>query len=96
MHRLKRFTRSPAPYFLWAVLVCVSLVGTYFAHPHIFGFATLGLAWLTAAVALVGMVVILTPKAESLGGRLAILGSLMLAAAAIAAAFATLGTFNWA
>jgi hypothetical protein len=78
------------------VVVGLSLLGAYFSDPYVFAFTTLGFAWLTAPIALLGLTVSLTPKAGPLGRRLSILGSLALAAAAIAKALATLRTFNWA
>jgi hypothetical protein len=93
---MKTLITSPSPYVVWAVIVAAALYGTYFGDPYVFGFTTLGLAWLTAAVGLVGLATCLFSKRPRPRDRLIIAGALALAAAAIAKALATLSTFKWA
>jgi hypothetical protein len=93
---VKRFITSPVPYVVWALAVSAALYGTSFADPYVFGFTTLGLAWLTGAVALVGVLVCLVSRTARASTRVIIVGSLVLAAAAIAKALATLRSFDWA
>lgn len=92
---MRKILASPAPYAGWAILVVASLTATYFAHPYIFGFTTVGLAWLTGVVVLVGFAsCVLSPTPTAT--RMVIFGCLFVAAAAIATALAVLQTFNWA
>ena len=93
---MRKILTSPTPYAGWAILVVASLAATYFADPYIFGFTTLGLAWLTGAVALVGLAVCVLSKTTPAAKRLVIVGFLFVAAAAIATALSVLRTFNWA
>ena len=48
---MKRFITRPGVYVVWTLLVAAALYGTYFSDPYVFGFTTLGLAWLTGACA---------------------------------------------
>lgn len=80
----------------WAVVVSAALLGSSFADPYVFGFVTMGLGWLTAAVGLVGVTACLTSRRLGTRDRVLILGALVVAAAAIAMAVATLGTYKWA
>jgi hypothetical protein len=92
----KSFLSSPVLYVIWALTVLAALCGSYFADPYVFGLATLGLAWLTAAVGILGISIILVSKRLRTRDRAVILAALVIAAAAIAEAFRRLGTFNWA
>lgn len=87
---------SPAPYVIWALAVVAILFGTYFGNPYVFGFATFGLCWLTVPVGILGLAICLFSKRLRTRDRALILAALVVAAAAIAKAFQTLGTFNWA
>jgi hypothetical protein len=82
---MKTLLTSPTPYVVWAGVVSSALFASYYNDPYVFGFTTLGLAWLTAAMGLLG-----------LADRAIILGALAVAAAAIAKALDTLSGFNWA
>ena len=87
---------SPIVYVAWAAIVVLSLVGTYPVDPYVFGFTALGLAWLTGALTLIGIIACLLPRAVSGAAKAVIVGSLVVAAGAIALAFRVLGGFNWA
>jgi hypothetical protein len=93
---MKRLITRPALYVVWAMLVFAILYGTSFGDPYVFGFTTLGLAWLTAAMGLAGLATCLFSKRLRARERVAIVGALALAAAAIVKALATLRAFHWA
>ena len=93
---MKALVTSPTPYVVWATVVSAALFGTYFSDPYVFGFTTLGLAWLTAAVGLVGLATCVFSSRPRSRDRAIIVGALTVAAAAIAKALATLSGFNWA
>lgn len=87
---------SPWFYVIWAAIVAAALYGTYFSDPYVFGFTTLGLAWLTGTVGVVGLGACVLSKRLNMVGRLVIVAAVALAAAAVARALATLSTFKWA
>jgi hypothetical protein len=86
----------PLPYGVWAATVVTALYATYFVDPYVFGLTTLGLAWLTGAVTLVGLIASLFSKRPRLRDRVIIVVALVIATAAIAKALITLSRFNWA
>jgi hypothetical protein len=90
------FITSPTPYVIWALAVLAALWGTYFGHPYVFAFTTLGLGWLTGAIGVLGIAICLFSKRVRTRDRALILASLLISAAAIAKALQTLGRFNWA
>lgn len=92
---MNRYTTSPMPYVVWTLLVSAALYGTYFSDPYVFGFTTLGLAWLTGAIAVLGLGACLfsTPGPRD---RVIIVVALVLSGAALARALAVLSTFKWA
>jgi hypothetical protein len=55
--RLARIVTSPAPYAGWAAFVLITLPIAYDGDPYIYGFVTLGLAALSAAIGLAGLLV---------------------------------------
>ena len=94
---LRRTLSSPFLYGGWALVVVVTLLGTYSIDPYIFAFTALGLAWLT------GLVAIAAVSAIGFWGwewtrtrRLLIAVEVAVAVAAVARALALLRTFNWA
>ena len=91
-----RFFTTPLPHAIWAAAVVVALAATAFADPYIFGFTTLFAAWMTGAMAVVAVAVTILAKGLSRRARAAILGSALVASAAVAVAFARLGTYHWA
>jgi len=91
-----RVISSPALYAAWLLLVIVALTGTYFMHPYVFAFTTLGLGWATAAMAILGCAVCVLAKTRGWGAKLTILGYLALSGVAVYAALAVLSTFKWA
>jgi hypothetical protein len=92
---VKLFTRA-LPYAIWAALVVAALAVTAFGDPYVFGFTSLFAAWMTGGLALAAVAVTILAKGLDWRTRGAILGSVLVAAAAIAVAFARLGTYNWA
>jgi hypothetical protein len=93
---VKSFITSPTPYVIWALAVVAALYGTYFGNPYVFAFTALGLCWLTVAVGILGIAICLISKRLRTRDRALILAALAISAAAIAKAFQTLGTYNWA
>ena len=87
---------TPAPYILWALFVSAALYGAFVVDPHVFGFTTLALAWLTAGVSLVGLATCMFSKRPIRRDRVIIIAALALAAAVLVKALCTLGAFNWA
>jgi hypothetical protein len=77
---------APIVYVAWAAIVIVALVGTYPADPYVFEFTTLGLAWVTGAIALLGLAVCVWSGALARRGRVVILASMIAAAAAVGVA----------
>jgi hypothetical protein len=94
--RRKTLIGSPALYSGWLVLTVVALVISYRTDPYVFGFTTLGLGALTAAVALAGLAGAWLRREEGWRPALGILVPLLLAFLAIFAALQVLGTFSWA
>lgn len=92
---MKLLTR-PLLYAIWAGLVVVSLTATAGADPYIFGLTCMLAAVASGAVAIVAIAVTILAKALSAPARAGILGSMLVTGAALVAAFAYLGTFNWA
>ena len=90
---MRRLVTSPVSYGVWAVVVLAALVGTYPVDPYLYGFTTLGLAWLTGPVALVGLAGI--ALAEGWARRLRIFVYVAIAAGAVAEALAILSKFKW-
>jgi hypothetical protein len=93
---VKRLAVSPVAYVSWAGLVVAALGTTYFADPYIFAFTTLGLGYASLAVGLIGLPVTAFARSAGWRGRVTILLSLALTAAAVATALAVLKTFKWA
>jgi 1,4-dihydroxy-2-naphthoate octaprenyltransferase len=93
---MKTLLTSPTPYVVWAGVVSSALFASYYNDPYVFGFTTLGLAWLTAAMGLLGLAACVFSKRPRACDRAIILGALAVAAAAIAKALDTLSGFNWA
>jgi hypothetical protein len=95
-NRTLRWVRRPALYVGWAFLVAAGLVAAYRMDPYVFGFASLGLAWATGAVAIVGVAAVVLSRRSSGSARLLVAVALLVAAVALAIAFRILGGFNWA
>lgn len=93
---MQRLITAPTAYVAWAVIVMITLVGTYPVDPYLYGFTTLGLAWLTGVVALVAIGACFLRDAPSTAGKLVMFASVIIAAAAVAQALHVLGGFNWA
>jgi hypothetical protein len=93
---LKRLVTSPRSYIVWALIVGAALYGTYFTDPYVFGFTALGLAWLSGAIALVGLGTCLLSKRSRPRDRILIVVALVVTAAAIAKALDTVSAFKWA
>ncbi len=93
---MKRFITRPGVYVVWTLLVAAALYGTYFSDPYVFGFTTLGLAWLTGAIALLGLGACLFSTRPRPRDRVIIIVALVLSGAVVAKALATLATFDWA
>jgi protein-S-isoprenylcysteine O-methyltransferase Ste14 len=87
---------NPWLYVAWAILVVVALVASYFAHPHIFGFTTLALAWISAAIGVVGLLVAVRSKTASPRAKAVIVLAVAVAGAVLIAALEILGRFRWA
>src|SRR5688572_26000428 len=87
---MRKLITAPILYAAWAAIVIAALVGTYPVDPYVFGFTTLGLAWLTGGMWLLGLVACVLPGAASRGGRVAILGALIIAASAVGVALRVL------
>jgi hypothetical protein len=92
---VKLLTR-PRVYLIWAVLVLVALAATAMGDPYVFGFTCLITGVASGAVALVAVTVTILKKELAWPARATILGSMLVTGAALAAAFAYLGTFDWA
>jgi hypothetical protein len=94
--RARRVVGSPITYGTWAVLVVGALVGTYPVDPYVFGITTLGLAWLTGAVAIVAVGALAFWGWEwTRTRRLLVVAGVAAAVAAVARALAILRTFSW-
>ena len=96
MRKLENAIVNPVIYIVWAVLVVVALVATYFADPYIFAVTAFGLAGISAVVGLVGLSAALLSRTASSRAKAWVVVSVTAAAAALVAAFALLGSFNWA
>jgi di/tricarboxylate transporter len=86
----------PLLYAIWAVLVVGALAATAVGDPYIFGFTCLIAGVASGAVAIVAVAVTVLAKQLAWPARAVILGSMLVTGAALAAAFAYLGTFKWA
>ena len=95
-NRMLSLIANPAIYITWAAIVVAALVFTYFSDPYVFGFTAIGLAWLTAVITLVGLPAVLRVKPARPSARMRIVVAIVVAVAAITAAFSVLRTFNWA
>jgi hypothetical protein len=93
---LGRIVTSPALYAGWAAFVLIALPIAYDGDPYIYGFVTLGLAALSAAIGLAGLLVAVLAETLSLTARAIIIVSIVAACAAATLALRVLGTFNWA
>jgi len=93
---VKSFVASPTLYAIWALLVVGALCGTYVGDPYQFGLTTFGLCGSTVALGILGLAICLFSERPRARDRAFILGSLAIAAAAIALALQALGTFHWA
>jgi hypothetical protein len=91
-----RFLSSPLTYASWAVLVVVALMATAAVDPYVFGFTCLIAGWITGALAIAAVSVTIRAKELAWSARAGILGSVLVAGAAIVLAFARLGTHHWA
>jgi hypothetical protein len=94
--RWKTLIGSPALYAGWLVLTGGALVISYRTDPYVFGFTTLGLGALTAAIALAGLAGAWLRRSEGWRPALGILVPVLLAILAIFTALQVLGTFSWA
>lgn len=93
---MSRLIAAPALYVAWTVIVSTALYGTYRSDPYVFAFTTMGLAWLTGALALLGLGACCLSRRLRPRDRVVIVVALALAAAAVARALHVLSTFNWA
>jgi hypothetical protein len=96
MLMLIRIAQKPTLYAGWCLVVTIALVATYFAHPYIFAFTTLGLMWLSIAVTVIGVGVVVFARTPTRGARVTIIAASLGSLVAVAVAVAVLGTFNWA
>jgi hypothetical protein len=87
---------KPLPYVIWAVLVVVALLATEPVDPYIFGFTCFIAGIASGAIAIVAIAVTILVKELAWSARASILGSMLVTGAALVAAFAHLGRFNWA
>ncbi len=78
------------------MLVVVALIATAAVDPYVFGFTALIAGWITGALAMVAVAVTMLGKGLGWRTRAGILGSVAMAGAALAVAFARLGTYHWA
>lgn len=92
---MRRLIAAPIGYVAWTAIVILALVGTYPVDPYVFGFTTLGLAWLTGAVALAGILACFL-RETSRAAKAVILVSVLIAAGAVAVALDVLSGFSWA
>ena len=90
-----RFATNPWFYIGWCLVVVISLVTTYQIDPYVFGFTALGAMWLSAAVTVVALIVIIRSRSLRSGGRIAIVAASIVTAASIAYALDRLQHFNW-
>lgn len=91
-----RVLRAPLAYVAWAFCVVAGLLVAYPLDPYIFGFAGLALALATGAVAALGLLFVMFSCGSSARAKLVVAVSLLVAAAAVAAAIRVLGGFKWA
>jgi hypothetical protein len=83
------------PYASWAVLVVVALMATAAVDPYVFGFTCLIAGWITGALAIAAIAVTIRANGLAWSTRAGILGSVLVASAALVLAFARLGTYHW-
>lgn len=83
-------------YWAWSLVVVVALGAAYLFDPHVFGLASLGLAWATGVVGVVGLVAVVLSNAVSTRTRLAVIAALLVTGAAVAVSLRILGGFRWA
>ena len=96
MPDLRACLANPWPYVGWTLVVLVALAASYAYHPYVYAFTAIGLAWLSAAVGLAGLVAIVGSKIAVRRARVTIGISLAVTATALIAAFGVLRTFKWA
>lgn len=87
---------SPWLYVLWAAFVVAALLVTCGVDPYVFGFSAMILAWLSVAVGVGGLAVIVFARPVSKASKTAIGLALAASGAALWVAFAVLGSYNWA
>jgi hypothetical protein len=90
-----RFAANPWFHIGWCLVVIMALVTTYRVDPYVFGFTALGAMWLTPVVVVVALIAVIRSKSLRSIGRIAIVASAMITAAAIAYALDRLQDFNW-
>ena len=95
VQRMRMLATHPLPYLVWAALVVTALCSSYFTDPYVFGLTTIGLAWLTGAVAITGVVACLVSEHLRFRNCAIIVVAIAIAAASILKALATLETFEW-
>ena len=88
--------RNPKLYWAWTFVVLVALVAAYPVDPYVFGFASLGLAWATGGIGIVGLAAVVLSKTATARARLAVGAALLIAGVALAVSFRILGGFRWA
>ena len=91
-----RLLRDPRTYWAWTLIVLVSLGCAYPIDPYVFAFVSLGLAWLTGGVAVIGLVAVVLSKAAPARSKVGVGMALVVAGLAIAASLKALGGFRWA
>jgi hypothetical protein len=91
-----KFFARPWAYAIWAALVVAALPVAAYADPYIFAFTALFGGWITGAIAIVAVAATIVAKGLDRRARAAILGSVLVAGAALALAFARLSTYHWA
>jgi NADH:ubiquinone oxidoreductase subunit K len=96
MRRLTTILTSPWLYAGWALFVVAALGTTCLIDPYVFAFATLIVAWACVPVGLAGLSLALFSSRASRRARASIVLAVVLAGAAVLAAFAFLSTFRWA
>jgi len=95
MARITRLLLDSRLHVAWAAFVVLALTVTYFGDPFVFGFTTLGLAWASAAMTVLGVVAVIFPLDRSRRSRLSIAAGILAADCSIAIALITLRSFTW-
>jgi hypothetical protein len=96
MRRLNNVATNPLLYAGWAVLVIVALSLAHLGDPYVFALATLVLAGVSGAIALIGLAVALLSKGLHRSRRAWIILSLAATTVALVAALWLVRGFQWA